>query len=291
MPELPEVESVCRSLAGRLVGRRVVDVTVNRRSVVHGSAKPARLLRGMVVTGIERHGKQMALCAGARDHTHTSGGGPCVCIHLGMSGTLRHVAGDAKNTPHAQDKHTHVIWRLDDASRVQFRDPRRFGGLWAFDSKAALLEHRWGVLGPDALRATPTQLHHKLKHTHRPIKSALLDQHVVAGLGNIYVDELLFTCGLHPLTPGNGLGFETTQRLVRRMRSLLARAIRTGGSTLRDYQDAAGAPGQFQTQHRVYGRQGRPCAVCSGELVSLLVAGRTTVCCLRCQPLSRLMLC
>ncbi len=276
MPELPEVESLRRSLTPVIIGKTVRRVTVLRPDIVYGSAKPAHLLAGARITRLTRHGKQLAICG-------ADGNGRCpgVCVHLGMSGSMRYRPPGDQRPPY--DPHVHVIWYLDDRSRLEFRDPRRFGGLWGCGDADRLIGERWSRLGDDALRVRPAALHRRLSGTHRSIKAALLDQSLLAGLGNIYVDELLFACRLHPLTPANRLTLSGVQMLVRRTRRLLRTAIGAGGSTLRDYTDAAGQPGWFQTTHKVYGRAGQPCRSCRQPLDCLKVAGRTTVWCRWCQ--------
>lgn len=179
--------------------------------------------------------------------------------------------------------HTHAVWVLEDGSEVRFIDPRRFGGLWTFDSLDALRAKRWNRLGDDALTIRPQKLRQGLARTKRALKAALLDQSLVAGLGNIYVDELLYTCRLHPTRPTDTLPSEAIPRIVRNMRALLKRAIKSGGSTLRNYTDANGVAGGYQLRHRVYGRGGQPCVRCGQSLNVLTVAGRTTVACERCQ--------
>ena len=276
MPELPEVETVRRSLEPCLMGRTIQAVELLRPDVVTGSATPAALLVGQTVTALQRHGKQLAMVGSQRGKN----GSParCICVHLGMTGSLRYFQG---RTP--PGRHNHVVWQLQGGGRVLFADPRRFGGLWTFASRAALLERRWAVLGPDALTVSPTLLHARLMGTRRPLKSALLDQSVVAGLGNIYVDELLHACGLHPCTPAGTLTFAQVGPLVRRMRRLLGRAIEAGGSTVRDYVDGTGRQGGFQLRHQVYGRAGEQCRGCGAVLEQLIVGGRTTVFCSGCQ--------
>jgi formamidopyrimidine-DNA glycosylase len=284
MPELPEVQNVCLGLTNTIVGQSITKVTIRRGDVIHGPGKPTNLLRGQTITRIDRLGKQIALIGQTptRHKTHDrQKAQACICIHLGMTGSLRFYT---KDKPHKPDKHTHIIWNLNDGGRLTFRDPRRFGGLWTFDSVASLIETRWSRLGADALTITPSTLHEKLQRTRRPIKSALLDQATLAGLGNIYVDELLFDCGIHPLRPGCEVSRPEVLKLVRRMRALLTRAIRLGGSTLRDYKDASGRSGGFQHHHQVYGRSDQPCPSCGRPLACTTVSGRTTVYCQTCQP-------
>jgi len=296
MPELPEVETVRRTLEARVLGRRVAAVRMARPDVVYeldeGGRGPARrattakrkqaLLEGQRVGRITRHGKQLAIL---------TPDGQGVCIHLGMSGSLCVVetgkpGNDGKPNQTSQPSkadHVHVAWDLGGGREVWFRDPRRFGGLWTFNQEAQLHETRWGRLGPDGLVITPKQLHAGLSRTQRALKAALLDQHLVAGLGNIYVDELLYATKLHPRKLASEITKVESGRLVRAMRRILGRAIEAGGSTLRDYVDAAGQAGGFQTQHRVYGRGGEPCRGCGKPLGTTVIAGRTTTACEGCQ--------
>jgi len=284
MPELPEVENVRLGLMGSVVGRTITRVSLKRRDIVHGQARPASLLTGRTLTRIDRLGKQLALIGGDEGGTPVG----CICVHLGMTGSLRYTspstlkAREGGNNP-AKDPHIHIRWHLSDGGTLIFRDPRRFGGLWTFDSIDELHKRRWSYLGEDALTITPAVLHSKLDRTRRCLKTALLDQHVLAGLGNIYVDELLFTSRISPLRQACELDRPEIQRLVRQMRALLSRAIQSGGSTLRDYVDADGQSGRFQNQHAVYGRGGQLCTRCDRVLSRVVLAGRSTVYCENCQ--------
>lgn len=271
MPELPEVERVRRTLEPHLLHQTILEAVVFRKDVVRGGRTPTDLLAGRRIVRLDRLGKQLAL---------VGDDGGCICIHLGMSGSLRF-----STQPQTPDRHVHVRWTLPGGAALVFRDPRRFGGVWTFPSEAALRDQRWRNLGPDALRVTPGELHALLSRKRLALKAALLDQGVVAGLGNIYVDELLHVCRLSPLRPACGVDAAHTRCLVRRMRTLLASAIRAGGSTLRDYADANGTAGGFQTRHRVYGRGGQPCLTCRAALSTATVAGRSTVYCDYCQRL------
>ena len=289
MPELPEVEHLRRTLADALVGRTVTRARLIRRDVLVREGDPpggfsrsgrrpasrrvpgAELLSGQRVTGITRHGKQLAIGADS---------GRVLCAHLGMSGQLIHLGRRARA---ANASHVHASWSLDDGSRLLHRDPRRFGGLWAFASHDALRAARWSRLGPDALTIDARALSARLARTSRAVKSALLDQSVIAGVGNIYADEALFDARLHPARPGATITSDESLRLARALRRILRDAIRAGGSTLRDYADARGDPGAFQLEHRVYARAGEPCLRCAAPLESALLAQRTTVWCPRCQ--------
>jgi formamidopyrimidine-DNA glycosylase len=286
MPELPEVETVRRSLTDRLVGRAVTGVVVWRADFVTGRLGA---LAGHRVERLDRRGKELAV---------VTAGGPVALVHLGMSGTvLWHPAQPLRAQPGAPAgpagpagwvpaKHDHAAWCLDDGSRVVFNDPRRFGGLWAFGSFAALEAGRWARLGPDALTIDAGELSRRLGGTSRAVKAALLDQRVLAGVGNIYADEALWLSGIAPRRSARRLGPDDAARLARALREVLAGAVRAGGSTLRDFADAMGRAGGYRGSHAVYGRSGLPCPRCGAPLASTLLAQRTTVWCRACQPAS-----
>ncbi|TVQ62093.1 MAG: bifunctional DNA-formamidopyrimidine glycosylase/DNA-(apurinic or apyrimidinic site) lyase [Phycisphaerales bacterium] len=290
MPELPEVERVRATLEPGLVGRTVASVAVHRRDVVvapgdppggfsrQRSAQPPRpvrldrslLLRGERITGVLRRGKQLAIVSETR----------AVVVHLGMTGQLRLLAPGVRLTPAG---HVHVRWTLADASALLFRDPRRFGGVWALTGRAELAA-RWGELGPDAIGITPDELASAFAGVRASLKVALLDQRRLAGLGNIYADEAAFDARLHPARLAGSLSGAEVARLASSIRGTLTRALAAGGSTLRDYADAEGRSGRAQLEHRVYGRAGQACRRCRGVLASGVLAQRTTVWCPRCQP-------
>ncbi len=276
MPELPEVEHLRQSLLNPLIGRRVTKATLHRRDVLRtsdgrrsGRTAKADLLAGGVITALDRRGKQLAIVSDAR----------ILIVRLGMTGSLVH---RAKGEPLPERDHVHAAWRLDDGSRLVFRDPRRFGGLWAVIDAVDLTE-RWRALGPDALTIPTAALHDALTRTTRPLKAALLDQGVLAGVGNIYADEALFGAGLHPLLPANEVSSGDARCLASEIRRILRAAVRRGGSTIRDYRDGSGQAGSFQDTHAVYGRAGLPCPRCCACLVGIRVAQRQTVFCPQCQ--------
>lgn len=289
MPELPEVESLRRSLEPLVSGRRVVSVEILRLGVArlgtsqtrrgackpHERASPTQLLAGRVITGLIRRGKQLLI---------TSDGPACVMVSLGMTGSLR-VASALPGAGQKIEPHTHVLWRLAGDATMTFIDPRRFGGLWTYPSKDDAIRDAWQNLGPDATQITAQQLASGFEGRTRNLKSVLMDQGVIAGLGNIYVDEALFEAGLSPHTPAGKLRTAELDRLAVSIQTILQRAIDAGGSTLRDYVDASGQRGGFQTQHRVYGRSGLPCVTCDRALSSAKVGGRMTVWCAGCQGL------
>ena len=182
-----------------------------------------------------------------------------------------------------------VIAPIGQPFALWFRDPRRFGGLYPFASIDELHAHAggWARLGPDALEIDPGILRERLRRTTQPIKAALLNQALIAGVGNIYADESLFASGIHPKSPPKRIGDEQWTRLAESIVRILRSAIDAGGSSISDYLDAQGEPGKYGGEHRVYGRGGQPCALCSQPLCTCVVGQRTTVFCERCQPRRR----
>lgn len=288
MPELPEVETLRRSLEPTLLGASIDRVKVNRREVIvapgdppggfsrhRGETTPTRLragdlLRGETVRQLRRHGKQLAIVGGT-DHS--------LLIHLGMTGQML-VQRPKTRLP----DHAHVVWSITTSSgprRLLFRDPRRFGGLWVIRTTEDL-ERRWRRLGPDASVVRTPELVARLAATRRPLKAALLDQTVVAGLGNIYADESCHLAQIRPDRLTATLEPPEVDRLATSIRTVLKAATRLGGSTLRDYRDAQGRAGDATSRHAVYGRAGQPCPTCGCPLSTSVLAGRTTVWCDRC---------
>ena len=292
MPELPEVESLRLALAPCLVGRTVLRVDLHRRDILVAPGDPrggfsrqrgpkrrrparldpADLLRGLSISRLDRRGKQLAIISAVPTER-------ALVVQLGMSGQLLLSEPGARTGQH---DHVHASWVLDDGSRLLFRDPRRFGGLRAFSSLDDLHSH-WAALGPDALSVLPEQLAAAVAGSRRPIKSALLDQAAIAGVGNIYADEALFAAGVRPTRLASRLGAAEIARLASTIRHTLSCAVEAGGSTLRDFLAPDGQPGSYQNSHSVYGRAGLPCVTCATRLRSATVAQRTTVWCPHCQ--------
>jgi formamidopyrimidine-DNA glycosylase len=271
MPELPEVQTVVTTLRPGVVGKVIRGVTLHRTDIVCPPGADLRAhLVGRKVASVERRGKRIVftLHDGARFY-----------IHLGMTGQLTLVDRRKLATSPAA-KHTHL--ELDLGTRhLRFRDPRRFGGVWWLGA-GACAEH--DGMGPEPLTLRPAQLAARLAKTKRAIKSALLDQALVAGLGNIYVDESLFLAGIHPLAKAHELAASQVASLNRAIKATLRRAIRHRGSSLRDYVDAEGSAGDFQKLHRVYDRAGKPCGKCRTPIERFVLGGRSTHFCPTCQP-------
>jgi formamidopyrimidine-DNA glycosylase len=268
MPELPEVQTVVDTLSPRLLGRTICSTDHVRDDIVRPCGFDLRrALRGRVVTGLSRRGKRIvfALDDGNRFY-----------IHLGMSGRLTVEPENAPVKPH-----THLVVALG-LQQLRLVDPRRFGGVFWLGQ-----DGQGSAMGPEPLGLRVHELAERLGRTTRAIKNALLDQTLVAGLGNIYVDEALHAAGIHPLTPADKLSLDDVRQLNRSIKVTLRRAIRHRGSTLRDYVDADGEAGGFQLLHRVYGREGEPCRRCKTRIERIVLGGRSTHFCRRCQKAKR----
>lgn len=280
MPELPEVETIRRSLETAIVGGRVEGVTVRRPGYVAGGRTGRDLLVGGVIESVRRHGKQQAIVA--RD-------GRALCVQLGMSGQMLLTPGCDGEA--ADPTHTHVAWSLrgagGDTVRLLMRDPRRFGGVRTFADVRILEGECWAKLGPDALTVGDDELAVALSKTGRAVKAAILDQCLVAGVGNIYADESLHRAGVHPGTPADRLSRRRSDRLASAIREVLAEAVEARGSTMRDYRDPAGDSGGYFARRRVYGRGGEACRSCGATLRAGMIGQRTTTWCPKCQRASR----
>ena len=269
MPELPEVQTVVNTLRPAIVGRRVAAVDLRRPDVLlpTGLDLPA-LLVGKTVAAINRRGKRIVLQLSDGNQFY---------IHLGMTGRLTMEDIAAPLVPH-----THLIVTFAKApkNQLRFRDPRRFGGIWWLGS-----EKSDQGMGPEPLTLRSTKLATVLAKTTRAIKNTLLDQKVIAGLGNIYVDESLFHARIHPLVAANKLSPIQISMLNRSIKTILKKALHHRGSTLRDYFDANGNPGGFQKLHAVYDRAAKPCRKCKTPIERFVLGGRSTHFCPKCQPL------
>jgi formamidopyrimidine-DNA glycosylase len=275
MPELPEVETTARGLRARIVGLRVSRVGgVDWPRMVPNSSE-ADLQNGLIglrVTGIDRRGKYV-LVQFEQDRW--------LGIHRKMSGNVLLRTVDAP-----PEAHTHLEIAFDDGTLLRFVDPRKFGRVYLFNSTVELDEFLGERLGPDSLvdldRAVLTQ---KLHGRKARIKTLLLDQAFMAGIGNLYADEALWEARLHPLRPADSLSGEDIDGLAMAIKSVLEQAIARRGTSFSDYRDADGSPGENQEFLNVYGRAAQPCPRCGGPISRILVAQRSSHFCGKCQKL------
>jgi formamidopyrimidine-DNA glycosylase len=268
MPELPEVETIARGLHKRLAGDRIDEVWIGDKSNLLKSpaSEIARVLRGSRIEGFRRVGKHIV-----GDLASQKGRAQWV-IHLGMTGRCL-VCEPA--VEHA--KHTHLIATLASGRELRFVDPRRFGKLQVLEGR------EFAAPGAEPIAADHEQFVQLFKGRKTPIKSALLNQSLLSGIGNIYADESLFRAGLRPRRLVASLTRADLLRLYDAIQQVLAEAISAGGSSISDYVDASGASGFFQLQHRVYQRTGQPCLVCGSSIKRVVVAGRSSHYCPGCQ--------
>lgn len=271
MPELPEVETVVRDLRPLMMGRRVAGVRVGRHVLRRRWApKWSKIIAGRQLEQVRRRGKWILL--GLQ-------GGCQLVFHLGMTGQLVVVPADAPR----QD-HTHLIFDLDDGRQLRFRDIRRFGSVTLFATAAEVDKFfASACLGPEPFELEANYWGQRLATARRPLKAILLDQRVLAGVGNIYADESLFEARLHPRQLGHTLTTAQAQRLRRAVVTVLKRAIDKRGSSIRDYIGGDGQRGNYQKEFRVYGRTGQPCPRCRTAIARMVLAGRSTHFCPGCQ--------
>jgi formamidopyrimidine-DNA glycosylase len=277
MPELPEVETVRRGLQQHLVGRRIVHVEVGRERVVRRTSREALIdgLTNAVVERADRRGKYLILPLDTGDS---------MMIHLRMSGQVLLAAGGSP-----RPKHTHVVMALDDGCEAWFVDPRTFGEVVVYAPDRVEIElPELAKLGIDPIAEDfPVPLlRTMLRSTGRSLKPLLLDQHAIAGIGNIYADEILHRARLRPDRPANSLDARAGARLHGAIVAILNDSIRAGGSTLGDaqYVDLMGEGGRYQDEHRVYGRAGERCITCGrGWIRRTVSGGRSTHFCGICQ--------
>lgn len=269
MPELPEVETLRRGLATELVGRTVTAVKVHERRLRRPLAPSfARALVGRRISAVNRRAKYLLV---ALDDDNVW------LVHFGMSGTLVVLPGAAPRRTH-----THVVATLDDGRTLHFNDPRRFG-LMLVGKAAALAELAdLGVepLGPEF---SPEFLHAASRHGRRSVKSLLMDQRVVAGIGNIYASEILFMAGIRPTRQVARLTRADAARIVDATGAILGEALAARGSSISDYRDERGEPGAFQDRFSVYERAGAPCVRCGAAIRRRVLVGRSAFYCPRCQ--------
>jgi len=268
MPELPEVEVTRRGLAPQLAGRVISGVEVREARLRWPIGADVRSLAGRTVKAVHRRGKYLLVDCGDGH----------LILHLGMSGSLRVLA---PGTP--AGKHDHFDLLLGDRI-LRLRDPRRFGAV-LFQPGEAMRHKLLHGLGPEPLERqfTADWMYQRTRGRTAPIKSVLMDNRMVCGVGNIYANESLFRAGIHPARHAGRISRARYQKLVEAVRVTLRAAIRAGGSSLRDFVHADGSSGYFQQKYFVYGREGEKCKVCGAKIKSVRIGQRSAFYCSRCQ--------
>lgn len=282
MPELPEVETVRRGLAPVMEGSVITKAEINRPDLRWPfPERMAERLNGQDIKQLRRRSKYILVDLGS---------GESLLIHLGMSGRML-ISGDplghfVHDHP-APEKHDHVVLHMANGARITFNDPRRFGAMDLLDTATAEQHKLLASIGPEPLGNSFHEAHliSALKGRNMPIKSALLDQRIVAGLGNIYVCEALYRAGLHPARKAGRISQGRIAALVPIIKEVLAEAIEAGGSSLRDFRQADGELGYFQHNFDVYGREGAPCNTpdCPKVIQRIVQSGRSSFYCSQCQ--------
>jgi formamidopyrimidine-DNA glycosylase len=284
MPELPEVETVRRGLAPALVGRRIKRARTKRADLRFPFPKRfAARLSGRRVDALDRRAKYLL--------AHLDDGYVWI-THLGMTGRwsilgAKKQPGDFYYAEPPDPTHTHVLIETEEGARLEFNDPRRFGYMDLIKESELEAHPFFKAMGPEPLgnHFSLPYLKHAFAAKKAPVKAALLDQRVVAGLGNIYVVEALHRAGIAPAKPAGRIATQRLEKLFHAIRAVLEEAIEAGGSTLSDYAAVDGAQGGFQHRFRVYDREGEKCPTkdCGGAIVRAMHSGRSTFWCPRCQ--------
>jgi len=278
MPELPEVETVRRGLEARAMGRTIVAVEVRHTGAIAGAPEDfIKSLEGRTIARAERKGKAIALELAGQNGIPPR----YLLIRLGMTGQV------TVNSAHAPpEPHTHVRISLGDGKEeLRFRDPRRFGSM-----RSCSLEEKveiFGKLGPDAREATEAEFLAAARGRKGAIKSWLMNQNLLAGLGNIYADESLYFARIHPLAQLGRVSADKMRALFKAVRRVLDQAVNLQGTSFRDYVDIEGRQGNFASRLRVYQRDGEPCRRCKTRIRRIVIAGRSSHFCPRCQSRPR----
>ena len=291
MPELPEVETIARGLDKRIADDTIESVWLGAKPepLKSPAAEIAAVLEHSRIRRVRRVGKHIVfdletgpeLAPKIRTRTRGSTSRPGVhaqwIVHLGMTGQLLIASPDIEMA-----KHTHAVLKLASGRELRFVDPRRFGRLAVvrIDSQNG---SGFTAPGDEPLDSQIDRFLELFRHRKTPIKSALLNQKLLSGVGNIYADEALFRAGIRPRRRASSLTHDELKRLHRGLKEVLRQAIRLGGSSVSDYVDAEGRAGFFQLKHRVYGRETKPCLVCRTPIKRVIIAGRSSHYCPRCQ--------
>jgi formamidopyrimidine-DNA glycosylase len=285
MPELPEVETVVRGLRQSILGRTILSVRLGKTDFIDDPVALEVHLPGRRIDAIERFGKFMLLRLSAvigSDRAPANGDAApaSLLVHLGMTGLLA-----PSSAAQPCQKHTHVCLTLDDGREVRYTDARRFGRM-AYLTEASLATELL-PFGADPLEVSTVEFAERICSRNSRIKALLLDQSVLRGVGNIYADESLWRAKIHPARLGMRLSEKETETLRKALQDILKKAIVMRGSSISDFLDANGEPGEYQRHHRAYGREGERCYRCRTAIRRIIVAGRSSYFCSKCQPAPR----
>lgn len=275
MPELPEVETIRRTLEKLVLNKEIEDVTVSWPKIVKQPDDPEHFRMLLSGESIERIGRRGKFLLFYLNHY-------VLISHLRMEGKYRVVPKSKE-----KDKHTHVIFHFTDGTELRYNDVRKFGTMHVYKIGEEMTKAPLKSVGPDPFEEAYTfdYVKERLKRTTRMIKAALLDQTIISGLGNIYVDEVLFLSKIHPEKRAHLLSEDEVKRIYENVRIVLEEAVRLGGTTIRSYLNGLGEMGMFQQRLYAYGQTGKPCQHCQTEIVKIKVAGRGTHICPTCQTL------
>jgi formamidopyrimidine-DNA glycosylase len=280
MPELPEVETVVRGLRASLPGRTILDVRLGKTDFIDDPVALGEQLPGTRVLDVTRMGKFIAIGLAPAGPASGTSERLYLVVHLGMTGQLMTRPADD-----AAPAHTHVFFGLDDGRELRYTDVRRFGRMLLVpESKITQFQER---LGAEPLEITLKEFCERFGSRSARVKALLLDQRILRGVGNIYADESLFRAGIHPARLARNLTKTQLAALHKSVRQILASAVRLRGSSVSNYVDSDGNRGEFQFRHRVYQREGKPCVRCQNKIRRVIVAGRSSHFCPRCQPAPR----
>lgn len=285
MPELPEVETVARGLRQAILGRRILSVALGKTDFIDDPMALEHHLPGRTIEAIERYGKFMLLrlsvVAGANGNpSEADRKQASLLVHLGMTGQMA-----ASPAAKPREKHTHVCLLLDDGRELRYTDARRFGRI-AYLTEVPLAKELTRF-GADPLEIGKEDFLKRIHERHARIKALLLDQRVLRGVGNIYADESLWRAKIHPAHLGAKLTPKQGGTLWRALQEILRKAIVLRGSSISDFLDTEGQPGEYQRRHRAYGREGKSCHRCKTALRRGIVAGRSSYFCPNCQRAPR----
>jgi formamidopyrimidine-DNA glycosylase len=280
MPELPEVETIVRGLRTVLPGHTIVSVRLGKTDFIEDPTALAEMLPGRRIEVVERFGKFICVQLSASSSAKNPEREVNLIIHLGMTGWL-----GVRRPGDPIAPHTHAFFELEDGRELRYTDIRRFGQMLLVggDRIGAFGER----LGKDPLEISASEFNKRLAGRRARIKALLLDQSVFRGIGNIYADESLWQARIHPARLAARLNRRGLARLRKAIRRVLQRAIEDRGSSISNFVDAEGHPGEYQHRHRVYGREGKPCFRCGMKIRRAIVAGRSSYFCPRCQPAPR----